>query len=77
MTMQSTGGVGLAVEPPVVAEDIAPPATKTPGGRFRWSTVIGPLLTLVLIPLDQKEAFNTSQAQNDVLNWGRSSSPSC
>jgi NitT/TauT family transport system permease protein len=48
MTMQGTGGVGLAVEPPVVTEDVAAPVTRTPRGRFRWSTVIGPLLTLVL-----------------------------
>jgi NitT/TauT family transport system permease protein len=48
MTMQSTGGVGLAVEPPVVAEDVAAPPAKTPSGRFRWSALIGPLLTLVL-----------------------------
>src|SRR5262249_35354283 len=48
MTMQSSGGVGLAVEPPVVAEDVAAPPTKTPSGGFRWGTLIGPLLTLVL-----------------------------
>jgi NitT/TauT family transport system permease protein len=40
-------GIGLRATTPIIAEDVAPP-TLTPAGRFRWSVVIGPLVTLAL-----------------------------
>jgi NitT/TauT family transport system permease protein len=40
-------GVTLRVMTPAIAEDVAPP-TLNPGGRFRWSVVVGPLVTLAL-----------------------------
>jgi NitT/TauT family transport system permease protein len=36
------------LEPAVAPDELAPPPTTTPRGRFRWSVVVGPLVTLVL-----------------------------
>ncbi len=36
------------LEPIVATDELAPPPTTTPRGRFRWSVVVGPLVTLVL-----------------------------
>ncbi len=36
------------LEPAVVTEELPPPPTSTQSGRFRWSVIIGPLLTLVV-----------------------------
>ena len=47
MTTGTDTGVGVRVSTPIIAEEVAPP-TVSPGGRFRWSMVVGPLVTLVL-----------------------------
>ena len=36
------------LEPVAATDDLPPPPTTTPSGRFRWSVVIGPLVTLAL-----------------------------
>jgi NitT/TauT family transport system permease protein len=42
-------GTDLSMLEPIVADDdLAPPPTSTPSGRFRWGVIIGPLVTLVL-----------------------------
>jgi len=47
MTAGTDTGVGMRVSTPVIAEEVAAP-TLSPGGRFRWSMVVGPLVTLVV-----------------------------
>jgi NitT/TauT family transport system permease protein len=47
VTAGTETGIGLRATTPIIAEDVAPP-TLTPAGRFRWSVVIGPLVTLAL-----------------------------
>jgi NitT/TauT family transport system permease protein len=39
------------LEPAVAAEELAPPPTTTPSGRFRWGVVVGPLVTLAVFLL--------------------------
>jgi NitT/TauT family transport system permease protein len=36
------------LEPIVATDELSPPPTVTPSGRFRWSSVVGPLVTFAL-----------------------------
>jgi NitT/TauT family transport system permease protein len=48
MTVQSTEpGLGTIVDEPLAATDLAPPSASS-GGGFRWSGIVGPLVTLAV-----------------------------